>query len=332
LSGRNAILITGGAGYIGSHAALALKDRGRDLVVLDDLSSGDPRLVGDLPLVRGSIGDAELVLRVIKDFGCSAILHFAGSILVDESMQRPLEYYRNNVSNTLVLLEAALRSGIGHFIFSSTAAVYGEGTGGDLSENDPAVPINPYGRSKLMVERLLTDAAMAHGLCYVALRYFNVAGADPLGRSGQSSRQPSHLIKIAAQAAIGLRPNITINGTDYPTPDGTCIRDYIHVSDLAEAHVQALQHLESGGESLTLNCGYGRGHSVREVLAAVEAVTGQPLRKRSGPRRPGDPARLVADCAKLRRNFDWKPRHDDIHAIVETAIAWERLAQASMTV
>lgn len=325
LTSRDSVLVTGGAGYIGSHVVLALRDGGRPVVVIDDLSTGRRAAVPDgVPLVEGSVGDGALVARTIAAHGVGTVMHFAGSIVVPESVERPLDYYGNNTVNSLALIEACRQAGIGRFIFSSTAAVYGMPEVMPIDEEAPTAPINPYGRSKLMTEWMLRDADAAHGLRSVVLRYFNVAGADPAGRSGQSARVATHLLKIAAQAATGQRPELQIHGDDYPTPDGTCVRDYIHVSDLAAAHVAALVHLEAGGGSRTLNCGYGRGYSVREVLDMVETVLGRPLPIRIGPRRPGDPPALVAATARIGRELDWTPRFADLRTIVETALAWER--------
>ncbi|MGF7176553.1 UDP-glucose 4-epimerase GalE [Azospirillum doebereinerae] len=321
---RETVLVTGGAGYIGSHVVLALRDAGRAVVVVDDLSTGRRAAVPDgVPLVVGSAGDAELVAATIAAHGVGTVMHFAGSIVVPESVEKPLDYYRNNTVNSLALVGACVASGVERFIFSSTAAVYGMPDAMPIDEEAPTRPINPYGRSKLMTEWMLRDTAAAHGLRYVALRYFNVAGADPAGRSGQSSRLATHLLKIAAQAATGQRAEIQVYGDDYPTPDGTCVRDYIHVSDLAAAHVAALVHLEAGGDSQTLNCGYGRGYSVREVLDMVETVLGRPLPVRTAGRRAGDPPALVAGTERIGRTLDWTPRHADLETIVRTALAWE---------
>ena len=322
---NNTILVTGGAGYIGSHTVLAFIEAGRRVVVVDDLSTGRREAVPDgVPLVVGDVGDSALIDRVIREHGVGAVVHFAGSIVVPESVTDPLKYYRNNTAASRALIEACLEGGVGRFIFSSTAAVYGLPEESPVSENTPTVPINPYGTSKLVTEWILRDTAAAHGFDYVALRYFNVAGADPAGRTGQSTPNATHLIKIAGQAAIGQRDHIEIFGEDYPTPDGTCIRDYIHVSDLAAAHVDALRHLDKGGESLVLNCGYGRGYSVREVLRAVERVAGIKLNIHGAPRRDGDSVSLVADAAKIRKRFGWQPHYDDLDLIVRTAIDWER--------
>jgi len=321
---RRTVLVTGGAGYIGSHVVLALRDAGRPVVVLDDLSTGRRAAVpGGVPLVEGDAGDRATVSRLLGEHGIGTVMHFAGSIVVPESVEKPLDYYRNNTAGSLALLDACVRAGVGRFIFSSTAAVYGMPERMPIDEETPTRPINPYGRSKLMTEWMLRDAAAAHGLRYVVLRYFNVAGADPAGRSGQCSRVATHLLKIAAQAATGQRAEIQVYGDDYATPDGTCVRDYIHVSDLASAHVAALVHLEKGGASETLNCGYGRGYSVHEVLDMVQTVLGRPLRSRTVGRRAGDPPELVAGVERIGRELDWTPRHADLRTIVATALDWE---------
>ena len=317
--------MTGGAGYIGSHVVWALSDAGRSVVVLDDLSTGNPdALPGDVTLVIGDAGDRDRVEALIGEDGCRAVMHFAGSIVVGESVERPLAYYANNAGVTLNLIRACLAGGVRRFVYSSTAAVYGQPSRSPIDEDAPTRPLNPYGHSKLMAERMLRDAAGAHGLQYAILRYFNVAGADPKGRTGQSSAQPTHLIKRACQSALGLGDGLDIFGADYDTADGTCVRDYLHVSDLAEAHLAALSHLTGGGESLILNCGYGRGASVRRVLAAVEAEAGVRLNPRPAPRRPGDAAELVTDAGRHRAALDWQPRYDDLGFIVRTALAWER--------
>ena len=322
---RKTVLVTGGAGYIGSHVVLALLDGGWPVVVVDDLSSGRRAAIPPgVPLVEGDVGDAVLIGRVIQEHAVGTVMHFAGSIIVPESVEKPLDYYRNNTANSLTLIETCRQAGVDRFVFSSTAAVYGMAEATPIDEEAPTSPINPYGRSKLMTEWMLRDAATAHGLRSVVLRYFNVAGADPQGRSGQCTRVATHLLKIAAQVATGQRPDIQIYGDDYPTADGTCVRDYIHVSDLAAAHVAALVHLEAGGDSRTLNCGYGRGYSVREVLDMVQAVLGRPLPIRVGPRRPGDPPALVAATARIGQELDWTPRHADLRGIVASALAWER--------
>jgi UDP-glucose 4-epimerase len=323
-----AVLVTGGAGYIGSHMMLELRDAGERVVVLDDLSTGVRNaLPPDVTLVTGDVGDAQLVRHLVREHGIDAIAHFAAKIVVPESVADPLTYYLNNTAKSRSLIEAAVKSGIRHFIFSSTAAVYGEPTVSSVSEDLPPAPINPYGRSKLMTEWMLADAGHAHGLTFAILRYFNVAGADPAGRAGQSTPNATHLIKVAAQAALGLRPFLQVYGTDYPTCDGSCIRDYIQVSDLARAHVAALGHLRDGGESLLLNCGYGRGFSVLEVIEVVKKVSGNDFEVRYAPRRAGDPAALVARVDRIHERLTWEPRYDDLAAIVEQALRWERTLQ-----
>lgn len=322
------VLVTGGAGYIGSHMVHELRDAGQRLVVIDNLSTGHRWAVpGDVPLVIGDIANQRLVGEVIKEYAVDAIIHFAGSIVVPESMTNPLGYYHNNTVKSRDLIACALYSGVKHFIFSSTAAVYGMPKKSPVSEDAPLAPISPYGSSKMMTEIMLHDTAAAHDFEYVALRYFNVAGADPKGRCGQSTPNATHLIKVAAQTALGQRPCIEVFGTDYNTPDGTCVRDYIHVSDLVRAHIAALHHLRSGGSSQILNCGYGRGFSVLDVIDAVKRASGVDFDVRKAARRPGDPASLVARTDKLPKFLDWKPRHDDLDAIVSHALAWEnRLA------
>ena len=322
------VLVTGGAGYIGSHMVLALRDAGRDVVVLDDLSTGFRDAVpGDVPLVEGSCGDAELLADLLSERRIGSIIHFAGSIVVPDSVKDPLGYYLNNTVNSRALSAAAVRAGVGNFIFSSTAAVYGEPPECPIAEESPLAPISPYGTSKLMTELMLRDAANAHDIRFAALRYFNVAGADPDGRSGQSSVRATHLIKIAAQTALGLRGHLEVYGDDYPTPDGTCLRDYVHVSDLAQAHLLALGHLERGGDSLTLNCGYGRGYSVREVVEAVKRISGVDFEVRNAPRRAGDPPALVARADRIRAELNWSPAYDDLDVIVTHALSWENLLQ-----
>jgi UDP-glucose 4-epimerase len=320
------VMVTGGAGYIGSHAVLALLDAGHEVVVLDNLVTGfdwavDPRAA----LVVGNVADGDLVRGALRDHGVRAIMHFAGSVVVPESVSDPLKYYRNNTAASRSLLESAVACGVPHFIFSSTAATYGTPDRVPVRESDPTVPINPYGTSKLMTEAMLRDVAAAHPINYCALRYFNVAGADPQGRSGQSTAGATHLLKIAAEAATGKRASVAVFGTDFPTPDGTGVRDYIHVSDLAAAHVAALDLLVAEPtRSHTLNCGYGRGFSVLEVLDAVDRVTNLTIDRRLQGRRPGDPAELVADNAAILATIDWKPERDDLDTIVRDALAWER--------
>lgn len=319
-----AILVSGGAGYIGSHMVLELIDRGEEVVVLDDLSTGFwwavPR---EATFVKGDMGDQALVERTLTEHGITEIAHFAARIVVPDSVSDPLGYYLNNTVKTRALLESAVRCGVRHLIFSSTAAVYGEPPLSPVPEDIALNPINPYGRSKLMSEWMLGDVASAHPLTYIALRYFNVAGADPRGRSGQSGPNATHLIKVACQAASGQRAGMEIFGTDYPTPDGTCIRDYIHVTDLARAHIAALDHLRAGGGNLTMNCGYGRGYSVREVTDVVKRVSGVDFPVRLSPRRAGDPATLVAKADRIRDTLRWRPEHDDLEEIVRHALAWE---------
>jgi len=318
------ILVTGGAGYIGSHMVLALCDAGEQVTVLDNLSTGfRSALDTRATLVEGDIGDIDLVRKIIKSKSISSVIHFAGSIVVPESVEDPLKYYLNNTANTRNLIEACVLGKVPHFVFSSTAAVYGTPKKVPVTEEAPLAPVSPYGRSKLMTEWMLQDVAAAHGLKYAILRYFNVAGADPKGRSGQSTRNATHLIKVAVQAALGLRDHMSIFGSDYATPDGTCIRDYIHVSDLISAHEAALKHLRAGGESLIANCGYGHGASVREVVNAVERVSSKKFDVRMADRRAGDPDAIVADATRAREILGWKPSHDDLDEIVAHAYAWE---------
>ena len=318
------ILVTGGAGYIGSHVARQLGERGERLVTLDNLSTGFRSAVLHGDFVQGDTGDAALVARLLAEHGIDTVLHFAAHIQVPESVANPLKYYRNNTANTRTLLECCTTAGVRNFVFSSTAAVYGMPPGGVADEDTPTVPINPYGWSKLMSEQMLRDVAAVTPLRYVALRYFNVAGADPGGRIGQSTPEATHLIKVACEQAVGKRSGIAIFGTDYDTPDGTCVRDYIHVEDLASAHLQALDYLRAGGGSATLNCGYGRGFSVRDVLGEVERAAGKRLRVTESGRRAGDPPQLVAEARRIRDTLGWKPRHEDLPGIVATALAWER--------
>jgi UDP-glucose 4-epimerase len=319
------ILVTGGCGYIGSHMVHALVDAGERVVVLDNLSTGTRSAIPEsVPLVVGNVGDQALVERLAREHGVSAIIHFAGSIVVPESVRDPLGYYRNNTANSRTLLQAAVTCGIEQFIFSSTAAVYGNPDHVPIDEDAPPHPMSPYGTSKLMTEAMLKDVGAAHGMRYVILRYFNVAGADPQLRTGQSTPDATHLIKVAVQAALGLRPEMEVFGTDYPTPDGTCIRDYIHVTDLVRAHAAALEHLRRGGASLTLNCGYGKGYSVLEVIEAVQRAAGDRFPVRRVGRRPGDPAVIVADGNRLRATLGWQPQFDDLDRIVAHALAWER--------
>ena len=319
------VLVTGGAGYIGSHTVHALVDAGERVVVLDNLSTGfASALPAPLLPIVGDVADEALVAELIADNGVESIIHFAGSTIVPESMTDPLAYYRNNTSSSRTLIEAAVRGGVKHFIFSSTAAVYGNPARMPIAEDDPTVPLSPYGWSKLMTEIILRDTAAAHPLRHVALRYFNVAGADPQMRTGLSTRGATHLIKVAVEAALGRRGRIDVFGSDYPTPDGTCVRDFIHVSDLADAHVAALRYLRGGGQSVTLNCGYGRGYSIREVLDAVRRGVGHAFPVNFGDRRPGDIVVSVAAANRIREVLGWTPRLDDLDTIVRHALAWER--------
>ena len=319
------ILVTGGAGYIGSHMVHELVDAGESVVVLDNLSTGFRFLIpGGVPFVTGSTGDRDVVLQTIEKHRVSAIVHFAASIVVPDSIRDPLGYYRNNTLNTCLLLDAAIAGGVRQFIFSSTAAVYGNPEHSPVPEEAPAGPISPYGTSKLMSEIMLHDTARAHDLRFVVLRYFNVAGADPKGRTGQSTPAATHLIKVACEVALGKRPKLDVFGTDYPTPDGTCVRDYIHVSDLARAHTAALAHLRRDGASATFNCGYGHGASVFDVLAAVRRACGHDFPVDVAGRREGDPAALVADARRIRGVLDWRPQYDDLDTIVGHALAWEK--------
>ncbi|MGO4707390.1 UDP-glucose 4-epimerase GalE [Microvirga sp. 2MCAF38] len=323
-----AVLVTGGAGYIGSHMVLELVDAGEQVVVLDNLSTGFPWAVApEVTLVTGDVADKDLVSRLIDEHGIDSILHFAAKIVVPESVVDPLGYYLNNSVKARTLIETAVEKGVKNFIFSSTASVYGNTDASPLTEDTPISPINPYGRSKVVTEWILEDVAKAHGLRYGVLRYFNVAGADPKGRSGQSSPQATHLLKIASQAALGQRPYLEVFGTDYPTPDGTCIRDYVQVNDVARAHLVALNHLRGGGDNLVLNCGYGHGASVLEVIEVVKKVSGVDFEVRFSPRRAGDPANLVAGVARVR-SLGWKPLYDDLAVIVEQALRWEKALAA----
>ena len=323
---RIPVLVTGGAGYIGSHAVLALVDGGWPVVVVDDLSTGFEWAVPEgAVFARGDIADQALVAGLIADHGIQAIMHFAGSIIVPESVEDPLKYYHNNTVKSRSLMESAVRGGVRHFIFSSTAATYGLPAEVPVGEEAPTEPINPYGWSKLMTERMLRDVAAAHPLNFCALRYFNVAGADPAGRSGQSTAGATHLIKVAVEAATGKRDHVDIYGMDFDTPDGTGVRDYIHVSDLAAAHVCALERLIARpDESLLLNCGYGHGFSVREVLDSVDRATNVRIERRPAPRREGDPPAVIADNRRILATLDWRPERDDLDTIVADALAWER--------
>lgn len=321
-----AILVTGGAGYIGSHAVLALRDAGRRVVTIDDLSNGVREAVpDDVPLIVADVADSATVAEAIARHGIRDAMHFAGSVRVEESMSDPLKYYRNNTAASRNLIETCVRAGIERFVFSSTAAAYGIPEASPVDEDAPTVPINPYGWSKLMTERMLRDTVAAGAAMKVAiLRYFNVAGADPQGRAGQRTRNATHLVKVASEVAAGKRPGMEIFGTDYETPDGTCVRDYIHVSDLAAAHLAVLDRLTDAAPLLLYNCGYGRGASVREVIAAMEAASGIRLDTRDAPRRPGDPPALVSDARRLRAETGWQPRYDDLATIISSALAWEK--------
>ena len=320
------ILVTGGAGYIGSHAVLALADAGWPVVVIDNLVTGFRWAVDErAAFVEGDIGDPALVGRVLADHRVGAILHFAGSVVVPESVENPLKYYRNNTANSRSLIESAVTGGVRHFIFSSTAATYGIPEVIPVKEDMPTRPINPYGMSKLMTEAMLKDVAAAHPMNYCALRYFNVAGADPQGRSGQSTAGATHLIKVGAEAVTGKREFVSVFGTDFDTPDGTGVRDYIHVTDLADAHLHALELLMGDArQSHIMNCGYGRGFSVLDVLDSVDRVAGLTLDRRMGPRRAGDPDALVADNSRILDRTQWRPRYDDLDTIVSHALAWEQ--------
>jgi UDP-glucose 4-epimerase len=323
---KPSVLVTGGAGYIGSHAVLALLDGGWPVAVIDNLTTGFRFAVPEgVAFYEGDIADTDLLARIFAEQGTGAIMHFAGSIVVPESVADPLKYYHNNTANSRTLIEAAVRAGIAHFIFSSTAATYGVPETSPVTEDIPRAPINPYGWSKLMTEQMLADVAAVHPLNFCALRYFNVAGADPGARSGQSTAGATHLIKVAVEAALGKRESVSVFGTDYDTPDGTGVRDYIHVSDLAAAHVLALEALiETPARSLTMNCGYGTGFSVLDVLDAVDRVTNCKLVRQMEPRRAGDPPALVSDPSRLRAILPWSPQHADLDAIIAHALAWER--------
>ena len=320
------VLVTGGAGYIGSHAVLALVDAGWNVAVIDDLSTGFRFAIPDgVPLYEGDIADADLLSRIVAEQGTKAIMHFAGSIIVPESVENPLKYYDNNTAKSRTLVENALQQGIDHILFSSTATVYGEPEVKPLTEEDPLTPVNPYGMSKLMTERILGDVSKAHPINHCVLRYFNVCGADPHGRSGQSTEGATHLIKVAVEAVLGKRDHVAVFGDDYPTPDGTGMRDYIHVSDLASAHVLALEALIAEPErSLTMNVGYGRGFSVLEVLDAVDRVAQVKIERRQLPRRAGDVPSLVSDPSRVRATIPWTPQYDNLDTIIEHALAWER--------
>ncbi len=319
------ILVTGGAGYIGSHMVLELLARGDKVIVLDNLSTGfRSNIAKGVKLIVGDVGNESLVVKTLRQHDIEAVIHFAGSIVVPESVSDPLGYYFNNTVNSRALLAACIKAGVKRFIFSSTAAVYGNPESVPVMEDALLAPISPYGSSKLMTETMLQDTSLAHDFRYVALRYFNVAGADPEGRTGQSTERATHLIKVACEAAIGKRTQLDIFGTDYPTPDGTCVRDYIHVSDLARAHACALTYLGDGGESLIANCGYGHGYSVREVIDSVKQVSGVKFKVREVPRRAGDPASLMAGTERVRTILGWKPELDNLDDIVAHALNWEQ--------
>ena len=320
----NTVLLTGGAGYIGSHVALDLVREGYEVIVLDDLSRGFAAAVTDCDLVEGDTGNRELLALLLGKREVAAVMHFAGSTIVPESVEKPLWYYENNTAKSRNLIEACVEAGVRHFVFSSTAAVYGIPESGKITLQTPTEPVNPYGMSKLMTETMLRDVSGVTPLNHAILRYFNVAGADPEGRIGQSTPDSTLLVKVACETALGKRAELSICGTDYPTPDGTGVRDYIHVSDLAAAHVLALRRLETGGESITVNCGYGHGYSVREVVRAVEQVHDSPLTVVETGRRPGDPPMLVADGSSAKEILDWQPRYDDLEFIVRTSYNWEK--------
>ena len=321
---HGSILVTGGAGYIGSHVVLQLRARGERVVVLDDLSRGFRRAVLDAPLVVGNVGDRDTVLALLRAHAVDTVMHFAAYTIVPESVRDPLKYYGNNTCSTRTLLECCLQAEVRNFVLSSTAAVYGIPDGGFAAETSATSPINPYGTSKLMSEWILRDVAAASELRYVALRYFNVAGSDTSGRIGQATPGATLLVKVACEAIVGKRPGVAVFGTDYATPDGTGVRDYLHVEDLAAAHLDALAYLRGGGASTTLNVGYGHGYSVREVLSAVERIAGTKLNVREEARRPGDPPSLVARAERVRNELGWRPRLDDLDAIVRTSLDWER--------
>jgi UDP-glucose 4-epimerase len=325
---RSSILVTGGAGYIGSHTVLQLRARGEQVVVLDDLSTGFRQAVLDAPLVVGKVGDRDLVMEVLRTHAVDTVLHFAAHTIVPESVANPLKYYGNNTCSTRTLLQCCVETGVKNFVFSSTAAVYGIPGEDFAAETTPTAPINAYGTSKLMSEWMLRDVAASSPMRYVALRYFNVAGSDTSGRIGQATPKATLLVKVACEAAVGKRPHVSIYGTDFPTGDGTGVRDYIHVEDLATAHLDALTYLRKGGVPQVLNVGYGRGYSVREVLKSVERIAGHPLTIREEPRRAGDPPTLVARADRIRTELGWSPKLDDLDTIVKTSLQWEqRLAR-----
>jgi UDP-glucose 4-epimerase len=322
------ILVTGGAGYIGGHLLLALRDAGETMVVVDDLSNGMPWAIpAGVPFVRGDIGDEPLVRGIMREHRVDTLMHLAARLIGPARDGDPLEYYRTNTAKTCALLSAATACAVRHVVFSSTAAVYGNAPVNPVREDAPLAPLSAYGASKLMAERMLQDLAAASPIGYAILRYFNVAGADPLGRYGQSSTRTTLLVQIAVQAALGIRPCVEIYGNDYPTPDGTCIRDYIHVADLVEAHLAALRHLRGGGASFVGNCGYGHGYSVSEILDMAERTTGHRVERRIAPRRGGDVTEVYADASYIRSTLDWRPRYDDLATIVEHAARWEMQRQ-----
>ena len=325
MSDHMTVLVTGGAGYVGSHLVLALLDAGHQPVVLDDFSTGHRQLLPNgVPIFRGNVADAVLVAEICNSYDIDAVAHFAASIVVSESVTDPLKYYLNNTASTAGFIATCVKAGIRRFVFSSTAAVYGNQDHNPIPEDASTQPENPYGASKLMAETILRDCACATDISYVILRYFNVAGADPNGRAGQLSEPATHLIKIAVEVVVGKRASMQVFGTDYPTPDGTCIRDYIHVSDLIGAHMAALGHLQTGGKSMVANCGYGHGASVRDVLDVVGTLAGKKLAITYAPRRAGDAAILVADSTKLRTALGWTPQYDDLQKIISDALAWEQ--------
>lgn len=325
------ILVTGGAGYIGSHVVRQLRELRANAVVLDNLSTGFRSAVLDAPLIVGDTGDRELVGRILREHAITTVMHFAAHTIVPESVSNPLKYYGNNTCSTRSLLQACADAGMKHFVFSSTAAVYGIPDGGVAAESSPTQPINPYGTSKLMSEWMLRDLSMATSLRYVVLRYFNVAGSDPGGRIGQSTINGTLLTKVACETAVGKRAHVAIFGTDYPTKDGTGVRDYIHVEDLASAHLKALDYLRAGGSSQTLNCGYGHGYSVREVISMVDRLNGTPIKTTESPRRAGDPPSLIAKADRIREVLGWTPQYDDLATIVKSQLEWERRLIAEPT-
>jgi UDP-glucose 4-epimerase len=321
---KHSILVTGAAGYIGSHVLLQLKARDERVVALDNLYTGFQQAVRDVPLIVGDVGDRELLTRIMREHAIDVVMHFAANTIVPESVREPLKYYGNNTCATRNLLEVCMQQGVRQFVFSSTAAVYGIPPGGIASEDSPLAPINPYGTSKWMSELLLRDVAATSDFRYVSLRYFNVAGSDPQGRIGQSTRKATLLIKVACEAMVGKRSYVSIYGTDYDTPDGTGVRDYIHIEDLARAHVHALDYLRQGGSSVVCNCGYGHGYSVHQVLESVQRVAGKTLDIKIEPRREGDPPTLIAGAERVRTQLGWSPQLDDLDAIVESSLRWER--------